>query len=127
MRLRLPIVGADLGSVPGSFTAHVAAKPQFASLPGTLGWFLPAVSRAERIHIVVPDFPDVTEPGTLDVMATITVAEHSWQVPLAFRFVAVEDECLVAAVTGVIPRTPHTPFDKVPMRIDAAMELRRCS
>ena len=46
--------------------------------------------------------------------------------PLRFRFVVVDEDALVVAITGAVPRVAGGPFPAVPMRIDAAMELRRC-
>jgi hypothetical protein len=110
----------------GSFSAHFSVKPLYASIPMTLDWFLPSTPRWQRITVVVAEFPPIDAPQTVEVNAVISTADDSWTVPLQFRFVAVEPERLIAAITGVVGRRPNTPFHKTPVHIDAAAEFTRC-
>jgi hypothetical protein len=112
--------------VLGSLIAHVSARPAFTSIPLSRGWFLPSTPRTERISLTVTDIPaDVKVGATIELTGLLTAGDDSWTVPLTLRYVVLDGDRAVVAITGAIPRGSASPLHMIPMRIDVAAEFSR--
>lgn len=126
-RVRLRAVAAQLNLLPsgGSLSAHISCKPVFASIPLTLSRFLRKTPRDERITVVIAELRVPAAPSTIEVDGVVSVGTDSWVVPLAVRFVVLDHEQVVVAITGAVPQRSDGVVPMTPMRIDAAAEFTR--
>jgi hypothetical protein len=124
-RVRLRPIAAQLRLQPygGSLSAHVAVKPLFASIPLSLGRFLPKAPRDERITVVIGELPTFSAPGTVEADGLVSVGNDSWVVPFALRCIFIDDQHIVVAITGTVPQRSDGVVPMTPIRIDAAAEF----
>jgi hypothetical protein len=109
-----------------TLTAQISARPRFASLPGTLGLFLPNTSREQRISLAARAIdPAFAEGCTVTSPADVLLGSRAWHVELAMETIHNDGDRIVAAITGEIPREVPIPFGGCAMHIDAAIEFRR--
>jgi hypothetical protein len=127
-RVRLQPAGIRIAAngTSAQITAHLAARPRYASVPGTAGLFMPASGRSTILAVtasVAPLEPGVDVPG-----AGVVVRDgDEWPVELVVRVRELDDEQLVASVRGVVHRRDDLPLPGLRLGIDAAVDLRRCA
>ena len=111
-----------------TLTAQISARPRFASVPGTLGLFLPNTPRDQRIILAALAIdPAFAEGSTVTSTAAVLIGARTWQVEIAVETIHNDGDRIVAAITGEIPREVPIPFGRCAMHIDAAIEFRRWS
>lgn len=111
-----------------TLTAQVSARPRFASVPGTLGLFLPNTPREQRISLAARAIdPAFAEGSTVTSTATLLLGERVWQFDISVQTVHNDGDRIIAAIKGEIPREVPIPFGRCAMHIDAAIEFRRWS
>jgi hypothetical protein len=122
---------SELGRNPevpsyATLTAQISARPRFASLPGTLGLFLPNTPREQRISLAALAIGPAFAGGTtVTSTAVVMLGARVWPVELAVETIHNDGERIIAAITGEIPREVPIPFARCAMHIDAAIEFRR--
>lgn len=129
VRLRPIAVALTLydGSQPSALTAQVAVRPRFASIPGTLGLFLPDAPRTEHIALSTAQLPPLVTGTTVHAPALVTVGAVSRSVMLRVETVRNDGDRMVLAISGAVERAADGPLPGCAMHIDAAVEFRRWS
>lgn len=107
-------------------TAHVSARPKFASLPGTAGLFMPATARS-TILAVTASLPSLAEDAAVVASGVVSRGADQWPIELVVDVRELDDEHVVAAINGVVHRRDDLPMPGIRLRIDAALDLRRCA
>lgn len=114
------------GTGGAELTAHVAARPKFASLPGTAGLFMPATDRA-TILAVSASLPPLGVGAKVRATGVVTRGDDAWPIELSVDVRELDDLHLVAAVRGFVHRRDDLPLPGLRLGVDAAVELRRCA
>jgi hypothetical protein len=128
-RIRFGVAGrdADGGAVSSQhlrLSAAVAARPAYASLPATRGWFLRNTSRRDLIRVSGTAFPDTTGVAYAD--ARITAGATHWAAVLAVRFTPMDEDRAIVAVAGVLAGRPEALVPGALTRVEMAAEFVRC-
>lgn len=130
-RARLRVIEAELVRTATDadgllqLSAVVAARPAYASLPGTRGWFLPLAARREQIRIAGTV---ATPEGDGHQAARVSVGTAQWVARIVVRFTPGDgagDRVVVVGCGVIVPRV-DTPLPGGRTRLELAAEFLRC-